>query len=91
MDGSTEGSDTLAHDLRSPLTSIVSYVDLLRTGGAGAVSDDQEAMLAVVARNADRLMGLLDEHFPPGNPADRALGRAADPGPGATPASVPGS
>jgi CheY-like chemotaxis protein len=59
------GSETLAHDLRSPLTSIVSYVDLLRGGGAGSLTDEQEAMLAVVARNAGRLMDLLDEQFPP--------------------------
>ncbi|MGF7234983.1 MAG: histidine kinase dimerization/phospho-acceptor domain-containing protein [Frankia sp.] len=83
----TEGSDTLAHDLRSPLTSIVSYVDLVRAGGAGALTDDQEAMLAVVARNADRLMRLLDDHFPSGSPPQHRTAKVHDRAPESAPAS----
>ncbi|HEX6458076.1 MAG TPA: ATP-binding protein [Thermoleophilaceae bacterium] len=45
----------ISHDLRSPLTSIRGYVELLLDEETGALSEDQLRFLAVVKRNAERL------------------------------------
>lgn len=51
----------LAHDLRSPLTCVRAYQELLLTGAAGDLTDEQEGMLEIAMRNADRVIGLVDE------------------------------
>jgi PAS domain S-box-containing protein len=51
----------VSHELRTPLTSIKGYVELLVSGEAGDLGDDQREFLDVVKRNADRLMSLVDE------------------------------
>jgi signal transduction histidine kinase len=48
----------VAHDLRTPLTSIRGYVDMLLAGDAGALTDSQAQFLGVVDRNAGRLQRL---------------------------------
>jgi signal transduction histidine kinase len=45
----------ISHDLRSPLTSIRGYVELLLDDETGPLQDDQRRFLSVVKRNADRL------------------------------------
>ena len=57
----TDFLSTVSHELRTPLTSISGYVELLRDGEAGPVSEEQQRMLAVVERNADRLRGLIED------------------------------
>jgi two-component system, OmpR family, phosphate regulon sensor histidine kinase PhoR len=47
-----------SHDLRTPLTSIVGYVEMLKDEDAGPVNTRQSEMLAAVHRN-----GLLLEHL----------------------------
>ena len=47
------------HQLRTPLTSITGYVELLADGAAGSVTREQERMLEAVARNAARLAFLV--------------------------------
>jgi two-component system phosphate regulon sensor histidine kinase PhoR len=49
-----------SHDLRSPLTSIMGYVEILADGDEGALLPRQAAMLDAVDRNARRLMTLIE-------------------------------
>ncbi|MGN6606922.1 MAG: ATP-binding protein [Jatrophihabitans sp.] len=51
----------LAHDLRSPLTCVRAYQELLLTGAAGDLSDEQLQMVEIALRNADRVIALVDE------------------------------
>jgi signal transduction histidine kinase len=50
-----EFTAVVAHDLRSPLTSIRGYAELLREGGPS------ERALAAIERNSDRLLRLVDD------------------------------
>jgi signal transduction histidine kinase len=49
-----------SHDLRSPLTSIIGYVEILADEDQGALLPTQARMLDAVDRNARRLMTLID-------------------------------
>ncbi len=48
-----------AHQLRTPLTSIRGYIELLLSGAAGPLAPRQETYLEAVARNARRLERLV--------------------------------
>ena len=50
-----------SHELRTPLIAIRGYVDLLKEGEAGPVSQEQETMLATVSRNTHRLARIVSE------------------------------
>jgi len=50
---------SVSHELRTPLTSISGYLELVLE--AGKLSDEQEQFLAVVGRNADRLLRLVGD------------------------------
>ncbi len=52
---------SVSHDLRTPLTSIIGYVDLLTEPGAETLSDDQRTMMSNIDRNAKRLASLIDD------------------------------
>ncbi len=52
---------SVSHDLRTPLTSIIGYVDLLTEPGAEPLSDDQRTMMGNIDRNAKRLASLIDD------------------------------
>jgi PAS domain S-box-containing protein len=52
---------SVSHELRTPLTSIRGFLDLLHDGEAGPLSKDQEQVLAIVDRNADRLLRLVGD------------------------------
>jgi signal transduction histidine kinase len=45
----------LARELRTPLSTIEGYLDLLAQGGVGPLTDEQREFLDVVVRNVDRL------------------------------------
>ena len=51
----------VAHELRTPLVSIVGYLDLLVEGKFGPLEDAQERPVASLKRNAHRLKRLVDE------------------------------
>lgn len=51
----------ISHDLRSPLTSIRGYVELLLDKETGELDENQERFLNVVKRNADRLDGQIGD------------------------------
>jgi signal transduction histidine kinase len=52
---------SVSHELRTPLTSILGYVEILTDGYGGELSDEQTRMMAIVGRNAERLLGLIEE------------------------------
>jgi signal transduction histidine kinase len=51
----------VSHELRTPLTSIRGYLQLLRSGRAGAVPEGQHRFLEILDRNADRLLRLVSD------------------------------
>ena len=51
----------VSHDLRTPLTSIVGYLEVIRDGEAGPLTAEQDRFLAIVKRNADRLLTLAND------------------------------
>lgn len=53
-----------AHDLRTPLTAVAGFVELLADGALGPVTAEQERVLQAVARNTRSLMGLVDAFDP---------------------------
>lgn len=51
----------VSHELRSPLTSIKGYVDLMMTGDLGIIPDGMKDYLSIVSSNANRLAALIDD------------------------------
>jgi PAS domain S-box-containing protein len=49
---------SVSHELRTPLTSIRGYLELVRED---ALDEEQDRMLGIVDRNADRLLGLVTD------------------------------
>ena len=52
---------SVSHELRTPLTSIRGYLELLISGEVGQLSKEQERFLAIVDRNADRLLNVVGD------------------------------
>jgi len=52
---------SVSHELRSPLTSIRGYLDIVLEDGADELTSEQKKFLEVVDRNADRLLRLVGE------------------------------
>jgi signal transduction histidine kinase len=52
---------TVAHELRGPLSSVVSFAHLLGDGGSGSLNPDQRTYLDVIDRNAIRLLRLIED------------------------------
>ncbi|MDX1991013.1 MAG: GAF domain-containing protein [bacterium] len=50
-----------AHEMKTPLTSVKGYADLLRAGGFGSVSEQQATMLNTIRTNADRMQTIIDD------------------------------
>lgn len=51
---------TVHHELRTPLSSILGYVELLQDGDAGDLPSTAQKMLAIIERNGQRLSGLVE-------------------------------
>jgi signal transduction histidine kinase len=51
----------ISHELRSPLTSVIGYVELLAEGAPGEPSPEQIRMLAIIDRNSRRLLALIED------------------------------
>lgn len=51
----------VSHELRSPLTSIKGYVDLMQSGDFGKVPDEMTGYLDVISDNANRLSALIED------------------------------
>ncbi len=52
---------TASHELRSPLTSIKGFVELLETTNAENLTERQREFLGIVATSADRLVDLVND------------------------------
>lgn len=50
---------TVSHELRSPLTSIIGYTEMLQSGAAGALADEQSNILNTIHAKAEELLGLI--------------------------------
>ena len=50
----------VSHDLRTPLTSITGYLEILTDRDAG-LTVEQRRLLGVVQRNADRLLAIVSD------------------------------
>ncbi len=57
----SEFVSSVSHELRSPLTSILGYLELLHDGELGPLTDDQTSVLDVIERNGRRLLGLIED------------------------------
>ena len=57
----TEFVTVVTHELRSPLTSIAGYLDLLLEEEGCEGAETREAYLQIVKRNADRLLELIND------------------------------
>jgi signal transduction histidine kinase len=64
---------TVTHDLRSPLTSIVGYGELLEEGEFGPVTVDQRRAFKIIGRNSDHLLALVDDLLLASRPDDALL------------------
>ncbi|MDQ1433275.1 MAG: two-component system, sensor histidine kinase and response regulator [Actinomycetota bacterium] len=51
----------VSHELRSPLTSVIGYVELLTDGGPGDPTPEQARMLTIIERNSRRLLALIED------------------------------
>jgi len=50
-----------SHELRSPLTSVVSFTDMLADARTGPLNEEQGEYVAVILRNAERLLRLIED------------------------------
>ncbi|MRH43467.1 GHKL domain-containing protein [Aquibacillus halophilus] len=57
----TELITNVSHDLRTPLTSIITYTELLKSGDVS--SDESAAYLEIIDRKSQRLKVLIDDLF----------------------------
>ncbi|HHW38067.1 MAG TPA: HAMP domain-containing histidine kinase [Bacillales bacterium] len=57
----TELITNVSHDLRTPLTSIITYTELLKTPNLGA--DERDSYLEIIDRKSKRLKVLIDDLF----------------------------
>lgn len=57
---STALLDTASHDLRSPLSAIILYVEHLLKGDEGPLNDEQAKILQVVTENTKRLANFIN-------------------------------
>ena len=51
----------ISHELRSPLTSVIGYVELLIDGVPDEPSNEQNRMLTIIERNSRRLLALIED------------------------------
>lgn len=52
---------SVSHELRTPITSIHGYLELLLDDAFGELGVEQRGAIAKVSRNAERLLGLIDD------------------------------
>src|SRR5690606_11679265 len=60
-DAKSEFVSLVAHELRVPMTSIKGYADLIVSGVAGPLSEQQAQFLQVIRRNLVRMSALISD------------------------------
>ncbi|MDO9513806.1 MAG: ATP-binding protein [Elusimicrobiota bacterium] len=51
---------SITHDLRSPMTSIRGFLELLLDGSAGEVNEEQESFLKIMDESSEKLLGMIN-------------------------------
>ena len=51
----------MSHEIRTPLNSVLALSELLRDGGAGALTAEQRRYLEIITRNGHTLLRLIDD------------------------------
>ncbi|MCD6311115.1 MAG: HAMP domain-containing protein, partial [Elusimicrobia bacterium] len=51
---------SITHDLRSPMTSIRGFLELLLDGSAGEISGEQESFLKIMDESSEKLLGMIN-------------------------------
>lgn len=57
----TEFVSSVIHEIRTPMTSISGYAEMLRDHSAGDLTEQQQHIVDVISRNCDRLGALADD------------------------------
>ena len=57
----TEFVSTIAHEVRTPLTSIRAALGLITSGAVGELPESAQNMLSIASRNVDRLSALVND------------------------------
>ena len=57
----TDFVSSVSHELRSPLTSTLGFLELLADGDAGDLTPDQLRMIEIASRNARRLFVMIED------------------------------
>jgi PAS domain S-box-containing protein len=52
---------TMSHELRTPLNSIIGFSEVLLSGIAGAINDEQRTQLGIINRSGQQLLGLISD------------------------------
>ena len=55
----------LSHELRSPLTSVIGYLELLADETLGPIGPEQDRALRTMAHSMGKLAAMIDELEPP--------------------------
>ena len=51
----------VSHDLRTPLTAIMGYLELMADGDAGPLTAEQSSFVDIIKRSAERLLTLVED------------------------------
>ncbi|MEA2703785.1 MAG: hypothetical protein QOD63_1730, partial [Actinomycetota bacterium] len=57
----TDFVSSVTHELRTPVTSMLGYLELLDDGDAGPLNPDQQRMLEAIGRNSRRLLSRIED------------------------------
>jgi len=52
---------TMSHELRTPLNSIIGFSDVLLSGIAGDINEEQRTQLGIIHRSGQQLLGLISD------------------------------
>ena len=52
---------TISHELRTPLNSIIGFSDVLLSGIAGDINEEQRTQLGIIHRSGQQLLGLISD------------------------------